>query len=182
MGTKFSLVTVTLPTNQEGAIPRLWEVRTMMDDLKTSADPVVMYGAVHFLEMFLPQCLSRRIIGRILNRSTLLYNNIPGPEGALHSLSMRLKSIACFIPPRDCAPFSVTITTNADVMKLALLVDKAVMVDPKMIIDGFVAQVSEIIRNLRKNSLESEFLFSIVGHLVDTGSTIHCGLSCFRSM
>ncbi|KAL1468567.1 hypothetical protein MTO96_041415 [Rhipicephalus appendiculatus] len=54
LGTQLSSALVRLPTNTEGAIPRLWEVRQAMDELKNSPDPVVLYGAANILFTLLP--------------------------------------------------------------------------------------------------------------------------------
>lgn len=58
LGTQLSTALVRLPTNTEGAIPRLWEVRQVMEELKNSPDPVVMYGAAQLLLTLLPYRLA----------------------------------------------------------------------------------------------------------------------------
>ena len=36
MGTKAAMIPINLPLTVEGAIPRLWQVRTTMDDAKVN--------------------------------------------------------------------------------------------------------------------------------------------------
>lgn len=144
MGTEFSLVNLPLPTNTEGAIPQLWEVRNRLDDLKTSADPVVMYGAMHMLHAFLPLCLARQLVNCILGRASLLYSNLAGPESPLLIASHRLKSIIFWMPPKDCVPVALSVFTYSDALKLAIIADRDVLPNPAPIITEFENQIDKM--------------------------------------
>lgn len=68
MGCKFSQVHVRLPSNIEGAIPRLWDVRRRMEELKTSPDTVVMYGAIYCLLPILPEVVAQWILNTVFRK------------------------------------------------------------------------------------------------------------------
>ncbi|GIY53608.1 WS_DGAT_C domain-containing protein [Caerostris darwini] len=72
MGTRFSQVNVRLPSNTEGAIPRLWEVRRRMEELKTSPDTLVMYGAVYCLLQLLPESVAQWLLKTVIRKVRVL--------------------------------------------------------------------------------------------------------------
>lgn len=75
--TRYVLVNVPLPITVEGAIPRLWETRHIMEELKTSADPWVMLGFQYFLYLFLPCRWYVDVVNFIVHRnSSLCVSNI----------------------------------------------------------------------------------------------------------
>ena len=77
MGCKFSQVHVRLPSNTEGAIPRLWDVRRRMEELKTSPDTVVMYGAIYCLLPILPEVVAQWILNTVLRKvRKIILNNL----------------------------------------------------------------------------------------------------------
>ncbi|KAG9511219.1 hypothetical protein GZH46_00218, partial [Fragariocoptes setiger] len=80
-GVKYVLIKVPLPTAIEGAIPRLWETRNIMDDLRTSADPWVMLGMQYFLAQLLPLSWYRAIANFVGHRnSSMCISNIECPQ------------------------------------------------------------------------------------------------------
>ncbi|GAB6022741.1 hypothetical protein CHUAL_006837 [Chamberlinius hualienensis] len=176
MGSKFALVNLSLPLHIEGSIPRLWAVRSSMDQLKSSADPVSMWGGTALIETFLPQCLSRRILGTVWSKASLTINNIPGPEYNVYAMTTKLKSIVCMIPPRDGVPLSITITTNAKVLKIGIMTDSGTISDPNSIIDGFIYQIEVMARLLASRRIpgehrrKSSFIFDL-SHLDQGPST-----------
>ncbi|GFY43719.1 DUF1298 domain-containing protein [Trichonephila inaurata madagascariensis] len=72
MGCRFSQVCVRLPSNTEGAVPRLWEVRRRMEELKTSPDTLVMYGAVYCLLPILPEAIAQWILNTVIRKKQSL--------------------------------------------------------------------------------------------------------------
>uniref|UniRef100_T1IGV4 Uncharacterized protein n=1 Tax=Strigamia maritima TaxID=126957 RepID=T1IGV4_STRMM len=141
MGTEFSLSNVLIPTNTEGVIPQLWEVRSRLEELKTSADSVVMYGAIHVLHAFLPVCLAQWLVNCILRRASLLYSNIAGPEVPLRIGAHQLKSVVFWMPPRHNVPIALSVFTYSDTLKMSVVADKEILPNPQPIITEFVAQV-----------------------------------------
>lgn len=81
-----TLVNVPLPTSVEGTVPRLWELRSTMDELRTSADPWVMLGLQYFLFIILPTSCYQWVINYIaLRNSSALLSNIRGPQNMVES-------------------------------------------------------------------------------------------------
>ena len=141
MGNYFTLVDLTLPTNTEGSIPRLWELRRRMDELKNSADPIVTYGALWILYNMLPNCLFHKIWNSINNKATCFLSNLPGPDHPLVLSSRHIKSIVYWAPPRDEVALSISFLTYADQVRMAVMADKAVLANPHVLTEDFIHQV-----------------------------------------
>ncbi|KAI2796422.1 hypothetical protein BLOT_015366 [Blomia tropicalis] len=104
LGVNYVLTTSPIPTNTEGAIPRLWEVRHLMEELKTSADTAVMYGAHYLFDRLLPRPLYRFMVNLVNRNSSIYVSNIQGPEMNLSIGSHRLmKAYYLLTPPSYCS-------------------------------------------------------------------------------
>ena len=141
MGTKFSVVDLTLPTNTEGAIPRLWEVKHQMDQVKNSADPIVLYGGHWLLSRMLPACLGRRIWRSLCNKTTCLISNLPGPDTTLVFGSRQIKNVMYWMPPPEDVALSISFLTYADQLSMTVIADQAVVTDPHILTKDFILQV-----------------------------------------
>ena len=143
MGTKFSYVDLTLPTNTEGSIPRLWEVKHEMDEVKNSANPVVMRASQWLLTNMFPECVHKWIWWSIWNKSTCVISNLPGPETSLTFASREIKSIVYWLPPAPEVALSICFMTYSDQVRMAVLGDSAVVPDPHVLTDDFIFQVND---------------------------------------
>ncbi|XP_054159859.1 uncharacterized protein LOC128958068 [Oppia nitens] len=104
VGVNYVLVTSPIPTNTEGAIPRLWEVRHLMEELKTSADTAVMYGAHYLFSRLLPLSIYRFLVNIVNRNSSLYVSNISGPDTNLSIGSYRLNKVLYFMSaPSYCS-------------------------------------------------------------------------------
>ncbi|XP_050730808.1 uncharacterized protein LOC127005739 [Eriocheir sinensis] len=83
LGTKAALVPLALPLSWDAAIPRLWEVRSRVDDMKASASAVVAYGLVWWAYRLLPASLTHALLRRLHRRTSVQYSSLPGPTSPL---------------------------------------------------------------------------------------------------
>ena len=73
-----------LPCGTEGAVPRLWAARRLLDELKTSADTAVSRLVTRAAYTLLPAGCARRLSQRcLLLPAALLLANLAGPEAAI---------------------------------------------------------------------------------------------------
>ncbi len=141
MGWKLSLMDFPLPTNTEGTIPRLWEIKQRMDELKNSADPVVMHYLIPFLSLLLPQRLYQRVVAHIFNKATCFVSTLPGPEQPVMLEGRNVKSVIYWAPPWDNAALSVSFITYADQVWMTVISDLAIVPDPQLLTRDFTQQV-----------------------------------------
>ncbi len=145
MGTKFSFIDITLPTNIEGTIPRLWEVKHEMDEVKNSANPVVMSGSQWLLTNMFPEYIYKRIWWSIWNKATCAVSNLPGPDTVLTFASREVKSMVAWLPTAPDVALSICFMTYADEVRMAVIGDKAIVPNPHVLTNDFIFQVRSLI-------------------------------------
>ncbi|XP_076046502.1 uncharacterized protein LOC143028391 [Oratosquilla oratoria] len=120
LGTKAALVPAWLPLQWEADIPRLWEVRARMDDIKASADPVVSYGLVWWALRLLPSSWAQGLLHRLHQRVSLQYSSLPGPTNSLLLGGYTVKHMYNISPARSPTNVSVTVLTYADQVHISV--------------------------------------------------------------
>lgn len=91
-----------------GSIPRLWEIRHLMEEMKASADPAVMYGTHYFLTHLMPDSIARSLIHFVHRNSSLFISNLQGPTTSLTIGSHRLHHLFYF----PSTPSNISISIN----------------------------------------------------------------------
>ncbi|XP_069951353.1 uncharacterized protein [Cherax quadricarinatus] len=120
LGTKAALVPLSLPLSWDGAIPRLWEVRARVSQMKASAEAVVSYGLVWWASHVMPSSWVRWLLHALHGRTSLQYSSLPGPTSSLLLGGYTVKHIFNVSPPRAPTPVSVTVFTYADQVHLSV--------------------------------------------------------------
>lgn len=141
MRTQTTFVGINLPTNTEGAIPRLWEIKQSMDQLKKSADSFVLYGAQWVLVHILPACLWRRILSSIRGNSTCVIANLPGPDSTIVFATRQVRTVLSLLPPPDEAALSISFLTYGEQLRMSVIADQGSVTDPIILAKDFVFQV-----------------------------------------
>ncbi|CAH1799165.1 unnamed protein product [Owenia fusiformis] len=158
MGSKYAMGDIAVPTNTEGAIPRLWELKHRMDEIKNSCDPIVMHGAMSVLMSLLPEWICQKIWRTILNKSTCLVTNLQGPDSILTFASREIKSIIYWMPPRDEVAVSISMFTYGDEVRMAVIADKAIMPDPEIITKDFNVELDKLAMLLANRRIPGEHM------------------------
>lgn len=156
LGTQLSSALVRLPTNTEGAIPRLWEVRQAMDELKNSPDPVVLYGAANILFTLLPCRLAHWFMGMWHRKPSAVFCNVPGPEEPVVLGMTRVKSAVAWAGWTPEVPLAVTITSYAGAFNVAVSSQMDIVPDPDEIIREFANQLDHLSDLLSRRRIPGE--------------------------
>lgn len=156
LGTQLSSALVRLPTNTEGAIPRLWEVRQAMDELKNSPDPVVLYGAANILFTLLPCRLAHWFMGMWHRKPSAVFCNLPGPEEPVVLGLSRVKTAVAWAGWTPEVPLAVTITSYAGAFNVAVSSQMDIVPDPDEILREFANQLDHLSDLLSKRRIPGE--------------------------
>ena len=159
LGAKYTIVNINLPTNTEGAIPQLWDVKHRMDELKNSADPVILHSSQWVLANLLPRKLFLWMWARMLNKATCIISNLQGPDGILMFASREVKSILYWMPPHHDVSVSISFLSYADQLRMTVIADKAVLPDPHFITQDFIVQVSSRRNDVKPNTALIQITF-----------------------
>ena len=141
MGVRFALNDISMPTNTEGTIPRLWEVKHRMDELKNSADPVIMYGSTNVLANIMPASLWHKIWSAVINKSSCFISNLQGPDYSLTFASRQVKRVMYWMPTREDVALSISFLTYSDQLQMAVMADRVVVPNPEIITQDFICEV-----------------------------------------
>ena len=103
-----------------GAIPRLWEIRHLMEELKTSADPAVMHGVHYFLQRLLPSSLCNSLMTLMHRNSSVCVSNLQGPTHPTSIYTHRLHKIYYWMSPPPNVPIAVNVYTYGNKLTFSM--------------------------------------------------------------
>nr|XP_027202092.1 uncharacterized protein LOC113796046 [Dermatophagoides pteronyssinus] len=155
-GVNYVLTSSPIPTNTEGAIPRLWEVRHLMEELKTSADTAVMYGSHYLLSRFLPQCLYRVLMNLVNRNSSVYMSNMTGPETALSIGSHRLNKVFYFLSPPSYCSLVYNIFSYDQKLHISISTSSKLITNSKELMRHFRGQIDTLHELLSKRRVPGE--------------------------
>jgi hypothetical protein len=138
---KFVYMSVPLPTNTEGAIPRLWKVKHIMDKLSQNALFSVTRGAIWVTSCLLPIKLFHRLWNRVHGKFTCVISNIPGPEGTLTFASKQIKSVIYWVPQLHNMAVGISFLSYGQAIRMAVVAERSVLPNPEVLTKEFIIQV-----------------------------------------
>ncbi|XP_072045375.1 uncharacterized protein [Amphiura filiformis] len=156
MGQRFTAVNLMLPTNTEGAIPRLWEIRRRMDEIKLSAEHVISYGAISTFINLLPDFIAQSILSAFLHQSSCVLTNFNLADEQLKLAGRAVKMFVHWFPASDEIPISISVFTYADEVRLAIMADKAIVPDPHKMCQEFRHQIAIMVGQLAHRRVPGE--------------------------
>ncbi|XP_054706673.1 uncharacterized protein LOC129216483 [Uloborus diversus] len=156
LGTGFALVNARLPVRTEGAIPGLWDVRHRMERLKASCDPVVMYGALHYLSALLPASLCRWLLRAALRCASLRFCSLQGPERRLTLASRRLKSATFWMDAHPEVPVAFCVFSYAGSFYVGVSADSGTIASPKVLVKGFTSHLERLYSIIAKRKIPGQ--------------------------
>ncbi|XP_071942650.1 probable diacyglycerol O-acyltransferase tgs1 isoform X2 [Antedon mediterranea] len=156
LGNRYTFARAPLTTNIEGTIPRLWELKHQMLEVKNSGDPMVIYNVMKVIRVLFPQFISKGVLASLYNRSFCTIANLPGSETKLSLGGFKIQSIVYWMPTRDKVVMSFSAITYADELRVGLLVDKAAVPDPQIILCELKKQFAVITDILQYRRIPGE--------------------------
>ncbi|XP_038048978.1 uncharacterized protein LOC119722751 [Patiria miniata] len=157
LGNRFTLANIKLPTSTEGAIPRLWDTKRRLDELKLSAEHVVLYGMTKAVMTTFPESVAQGILTSFFGESSCTVSNLALGEDILSIGGKQLKMILFWMSPGDEVPISVSILTYAGQMRVAILADRGIVPNPQLIADEFKRQIETLVGLLAHRRIPGEY-------------------------
>lgn len=137
----YSLVDFGLPTNTEGMIPRLWEVKQRMEELKNSADSIILSGLSRILWHLFPESVGRRVMDTYYNKNSLSVSSLQGPYCGLCIGGKPVHSIIYWFPVLREVSLSISCFTYGDSFTCSISANKLQLPNIRLILDSIVYQV-----------------------------------------
>jgi len=113
-----------------------------MNNVKKSLEPIGMTYIIKLL-MFLPNCLRHFIMEDYAGKVTFGFSNVPGPKNKFVIAGYRCQALGFMMPVGWSLVGSFSIISHADVVKIGIAFDKAVMRSTKPFMDILLANLDE---------------------------------------
>ncbi|XP_074595242.1 uncharacterized protein LOC141850506 [Brevipalpus obovatus] len=156
VGSHFVMLPSPLPTNIEGAIPRLWEIRHLTEEIKTSADPAIMYGAHFFLHHLMPTRMARFILNLVHRNSSVCLSNLQGPEQAVTIGTHRLHRILYTMSPPPPVSIVFNVISYNGQLELTVVTTSKLLPCARRIAKQFKCQIEMLSELLSKRRVPGE--------------------------
>ncbi|KAH3724418.1 hypothetical protein DPMN_050234 [Dreissena polymorpha] len=144
VGNDVLMMKVTLPTNTEGVVPRLWQMKQQMDQIRESSMFAITRRIFKVSYHILSESLWNRLWIYILRKCTCIVSSLPGPEIKLRMSSKQIKTIFYWFPPVRQVALAISFFTYGDQIQMAVSSDQAMLPNPDLLTKDFVFQVCSI--------------------------------------
>lgn len=141
VGNDVLLLKVSLPTNTEGVVPRLWQMKERMNEVRQSSLFAITRRLFKFSHHMLSESLWNKLWIYILRKCTCIVSSLPGPEISLRMSSKQIKTIFYWFPPVHHVALAISFFTYGDHIQMAVSADRGVLPNPEIIAKDFIFQV-----------------------------------------
>ena len=145
LGNHFGLVFLSLPLGIGDPLARLAEIRRRSGALRSSAEPVVVYGILRALGR-VPLAIQRLVVGIFATKTTAVMTNVPGPRRTIYLAGRPVRDIFFWVPQSGRVGLGVSIFSYAGWVRLGVGTDSGLIPDPAAIVAGFEEELAEILR------------------------------------
>lgn len=144
LGNRFGLVFAPLPIGERNPIARLLAVHEDMQQLKTSAQPLMSLWLLTGLGL-LPEAVERQAIELFTRKASLVISNVPGPQQPLHLAGARIEQELFWVPQAGRIGVGVSLLTYDGRVNFGLMSDANVIAAPRRIVEAFTAEFEKLL-------------------------------------
>lgn len=134
---RFAAVPLVLPAGIADIRDRVRAVKARMDALKTSVEPIVVYGIQGALLTLLPQAVSRGLIDFLANKCTAVVTNVPGPQRDLLLAGRPVRGLMFWVPQRADIGVGISILSYAGKVQVGIIADSELVSDAGDLVTAF---------------------------------------------
>ena len=144
LGNRFGLAPLTLPIGIDNPIERVYAVRTRMNQLKDSYQPLLAF-AVLAVAGLLIKPVQDGLLGLFAKKATAVMTNVPGPAVALKFCGATLRQTRFWVPASGDIGVGVSILSYGGGVQFGLITDKKLCQHPQQIIDHFEPEFEKLL-------------------------------------
>ena len=144
LGNHFGLVPLVLPIGIGNPIERVYAVRSRMNNLKGSMQPLLTFGLLSVAGMLIKpaQDAMLAIFGR---KTTAVMTNVPGPGTKLKVCGSTLEQTMFWVPQTGSVGLGVSILSYGGGVQFGVIADTTLCPDPQSIIDAFEPEFQRLL-------------------------------------
>lgn len=144
LGNRFGLVPLVLPIGIENPVERLYAVRSRMQDLKGSFQPVLAFGLLSVAGLLIKP-VQQAMLNVFAKKATAVMTNVPGPAESLHFCGSTVERVMFWVPQSGDIGVGVSILTYAGRVQFGLITDSTLCPDPEGIIEQFAPEFDKLL-------------------------------------
>ena len=144
LGNQFGLVFLALPVGVADARERLLEVKRRMDQIKSSAEPGVVFGILQAIGAG-PELMHQQVVEILGAKTSGVVTNVPGPSQRLHFLGNPIRRLMFWVPRAGDVGLGVSIISYADEVLVGVATDAKMVPDPGALVEGFHAELDALL-------------------------------------
>lgn len=127
-----------------------------MEELKTSADTAVMYGAHYLFTRLLPLSVSRFLINVVNRNSSLCVSNLPGPESNISIGSYRVNKVIYWMSPPSYSSIGFNVFSFNGKLFISISSTSQIVSSAKSLTKLFKAQLNRLSTLLSRRRVPGE--------------------------
>jgi WS/DGAT/MGAT family acyltransferase len=143
LGNQFGLVPVVLPIGMENPLERLMEVRTRMQALKGSTQPLMSYGMLAVAGLLVKPAQDA-LLGLFSRKTTAVMTNVPGPREKLRLCGSTVEESLFWVPQTGTVGLGVSILSYGGGVQFGVVADAGLCPEPQKIIDRFAPEFNTL--------------------------------------
>jgi WS/DGAT/MGAT family acyltransferase len=143
LGNRFGLVPLVLPIGMANPVERVYEVRSRMNALKGSTQPILAFAmlAVAGLMIKPAQDALLNLFGR---KTTAVMTNVPGPKEQLTLCGAKVTQCMFWVPQSGDIGLGVSILSYGGGVQFGVITDTTLCPEPQQIIDAFAPEFAQL--------------------------------------
>ena len=156
LGNRFGLGTLSLPLHEGNPFARLFLVRSRMNDLKDSYQPLLTLGILAAVGLA-PRVIQQQFLDILAAKASTVMTNVPGPKQPLYLAGSRLDQCMFWVPQSGDIGIGVSILSYNDNVQFSLITDRHFIPDPETIAPLFAAEFEKMMLALLMLDWEQPF-------------------------
>jgi WS/DGAT/MGAT family acyltransferase len=144
LGNQFGLVFLDLPIGIGNPVERLYAVRTNMNALKGSFQPVLALGLLAAMGSG-PKALQEVLLHALARNASSVMTNVPGPQEPLYLAGAPIDSLIVWVPQSGDIGMGVSIISYNGAVQFGLITDRALCPDPERVSARFGEEFEKLV-------------------------------------
>ena len=144
LGNRFGLAPLTLPIGIANPIERVYAVRTRMNQLKDSYQPLLAFAVLSVAGLLIKP-VQDGLLGLFSKKATAVMTNVPGPATPLKLCGSTLRQTLFWVPASGDIGVGVSILSYGGGVQFGLITDKKLCPHPQAIIDRFEPEFEKLL-------------------------------------
>lgn len=144
LGNRFGLVPLVLPIGIDNPIERVFAVRTRMNALKGSLQPLLTFGLLSVAGLMIKPAQDA-LLNLFGKKTTAVMTNVPGPTTKLKLCGATLEQNMVWVPQTGSVGLGVSILSYGGGVQFGVIADTSLCPEPQRIVDEFTPEFERLL-------------------------------------